>query len=77
MSKSKFTETFTTTKTTIKKVIDGYTIGFANVSIEPSGLTSISLVVGAKYHDKCASFFNKVDLQELINELQAVHDAMD
>ena len=77
MTASKFTETVTTTKTTIKKVIDGSLSKGAYISIDPNELTSIKLVVGAQYCNQCASLFDKPSLQELINELQAVHDAME
>jgi hypothetical protein len=76
MTTSKFTETVTTTKTTIKGVIDGSLSNGAYISIDPIGHT-INLVVGAKYCNQCASLFDKPSLQELINELQAVHDVME
>ena len=76
MTTSRFTETVTTTKTAIKEAIDGKTSGYADISIEPIGLTTIELVVGARYCHRNAAAFGKVDLQELINELQAVHDVM-
>ena len=75
MTTSRFTET--TTKTTIKEVINGQTSSYANISIEPTGLTTIELVVGARYCHRDAASFGKGDLQELINELQAVHDVME
>jgi hypothetical protein len=75
MTTSKFT--VTTTKTTIKRVIDGRLSNMSFISIDPNDLTSINLVVGAQYCNQCASLFNKPSLQELINELQAVHDVME
>jgi hypothetical protein len=78
MTTSKFTETVTTTKTTIKKVINQYLSNGACISIDANcGNHNILLVVGAEYKDRYCPVFNKTELQELINELQAVHDAME
>jgi hypothetical protein len=76
MTTSKFTET--TTKTTIKGVIDGSLSNGALVSIASypeAGV--IYLVVGAKHSSEYKSQFDKLSLQELINELQSVHDVME
>ena len=73
MTASKFTET----KTTIKRVIDASLGNDAYISIDTDDLPSINLVVGAQYCNQCASLFDKLSLQELINELQAVHDVME
>mgnify|MGYP003654261876 CR=1 FL=1 len=78
MTASKFTETVTTTKTTIKKVIDASLSNGALVSINSYPEADfISLVVGASHSDEYKSLFDKPSLQELINELQAVHDVME
>tara|TARA_R110000823_G_scaffold47153_1_gene120510 strand:+ start:59 stop:511 length:453 start_codon:yes stop_codon:yes gene_type:complete len=78
MTTSKFTETVTTTKTTIKEVVDGCLSNHALMSVTPSPEAGvISLVVGASHSDEYKSLFDKSALQELINELQAVHDAME
>jgi hypothetical protein len=78
MNTSKFTETVTTTKTTIKEVIDGSLSNGALVSTAyypEAGV--IYLVVGAKHSSEYKAQFDKSALQELINDLQAVHDVME
>jgi hypothetical protein len=77
MTTSKFTETFTTTKTTIKEVIDGSLSNDAYISVNPISSRCVTVVVGATYEDRYCASFSKSPLQELINELQAVHDAME
>ncbi len=72
-----FVKTETTTKRVIQEVVNGETIDFALVSVVPNGyLSSVNLVVGAVWEDRSRSQFSKSQLQELINNLQEVHDAM-
>ena len=76
-TESMFVKTETTTKRVIQGVIDGETTGFALVSVVPDDyVSSVSLVVGAKWKERRQSQFGKSQLQELINNLQEVHDAM-
>ena len=78
MTASKFTETVTTTKTTIKEVINGRLSNNASMSVSPSSVKGdILIVVGARYGDRYCASFDKPSLQELINELQTIHDAME
>tara|TARA_R110000782_G_scaffold109414_1_gene198389 strand:- start:3 stop:458 length:456 start_codon:yes stop_codon:yes gene_type:complete len=77
MTTSKFTETVTTNKTTIKKVIDGSLSNNSCLSVNPTSSKGVMVVVGATYKDRYCASFDKSSLQELINELQAVHDAME
>mgnify|MGYP003626903443 FL=1 len=77
MATSKFTETVTTTKTTVKEVINGRLSNNAYISINPNHANdAVKVVVGASYADRYCASFDKPFLLELINELQAVHDAM-
>ena len=76
-TESMFVKTETTTKRVIQGVIDGETTGFALVSVVPDDyVSSVSLVVGAKWKERRQSQFSKSQLQELINNLQEVHDVM-
>ena len=77
MTTSRFTETVTTTKTTIKEVINGSLSNAAYMSVNPTSFKGVTVVVGATYEDRYCASFDKSSLQELINELQAVHDAME
>jgi hypothetical protein len=78
MTTSKFTETVTTTKTTVKEVTNGSLSNDACMSVaRASRKGKVLVVVGARYEDRYCATFSKKPLQELINELQAVHDAME
>ena len=78
MTASKFTETVTTTKTTIKEVINGRLSNNAYISIDPYDYNDrVRVVVGARYEGRDCASFDKPFLLELINELQAVHDVME
>jgi hypothetical protein len=78
MTTSKFTETVTTTKTTIKEVIDGSLSNDAYISVNPNHHNDrVKVVVGARYEDRYCASFDKPSLQDLIDELQAVHDVME
>lgn len=70
---SKFVETVTTK--TLVDVIDGDGPNDTYMSLEQIG-SAINLVIGARYSDRCASWFEKKGLQELIDTLQEIHDAM-
>jgi hypothetical protein len=74
-TESMFVKTETTTKKVIQEVVNRYRTGGACVSVKPHG-DLIKLVVGASMEDENRCVFSKFDLQELINDLQEVHDAM-
>ena len=71
---SKFVETVM--KKTLVDVIDGDGPNNTFMSLKQSG-KAINLVIGARYEDRWASWLGKESLQELINVLQEIHDAME
>jgi hypothetical protein len=60
----------------IKEAINQLTYDGADISVSPNNDFSIELVIGAAYENRCACMFSKKGLGKLIEDLQAIHDAM-
>ena len=74
--KSMFVEEVKTKK--IKEAIDGRLPNGAEVSLKgPDAYGDVELVVGARWSDRGARFFDKKSLTELINNLVEVRDLME
>lgn len=71
---SMFVEEVKTLK--IKEAINKLTYDGADISVSPNNKFSIELVIGAEWNNRCACHFSQRGLGKLIEDLQAIYDAM-
>lgn len=60
----------------IKEAINKVTYDGADISVSPNNAYSVAIVIGAEWEQRCACHFSKKGLGKLIEDLQAIHDAM-
>lgn len=66
----------TSTETKINYVVDEAGPGGVYMSVQPDGFYGLQMVIGARWDKRCAYFFCKETLAELIGNLQEIHDLM-
>lgn len=60
----------------MQEMIDGQGPNCTHLSVVRAGQGAVQLVVGARYENNCASYFNKSGLLELIKVLKEVADSL-
>jgi len=66
----------TSTETKINYAINESGPGGVYMSVQPDGPNGLQMVIGAQWEKRCAYFFCKQTLAELIGNLQEIHDLM-
>ena len=76
MTKFVKTETVTTKKVVDAINVDGPGGCYMSFKKAPYSQDSFQIVIGANFEDRCAGFFSKNGIKELIDILQEIHDTL-